>query len=158
MLIAEEKARTFIITENKKNDILRTLLHILYHRIPWIWWRIWNVITHTNRNGCSHHWFSSAEFTDIAVNTDDTWSYWHQLCYLLLQVQPYIMLSGTGMSVLGSVPVHTIALVLPSLIMMIVISKMFLKYMNTLSHSLSFRGLVPCSGRYKLVSANFIIM
>ena len=32
----------------------------------------------------NHHWLSSAEFTNIvAVITDDAWTYWYKLCYLL---------------------------------------------------------------------------
>ena len=49
---------------------------------------------------------------------------------------------GSGMAVLGSA-VATTALVLPSLIMMILISKMFMKYMNTMAVQSVFTGLRP---------------
>jgi chromate transporter len=49
---------------------------------------------------------------------------------------------GTGMSVLGSC-VATFALVLPSLILMIIIAKMFIKYMNTPVVQSVFSGLRP---------------
>lgn len=49
---------------------------------------------------------------------------------------------GTGMSVLGSC-VATFALVLPSLILMIIIAKMFIKYMNTPAVQSVFNGLRP---------------
>ena len=49
---------------------------------------------------------------------------------------------GTTMSVLGSV-VATFALVLPSLILMIIIAKLFIKYMNTPTVQSVFSGLRP---------------
>ena len=49
---------------------------------------------------------------------------------------------GSGMAILGSA-VATTALVLPSLIMMILISKMFMKYMNTMAVQSVFTGLRP---------------
>ena len=49
---------------------------------------------------------------------------------------------GTSMSILGSC-VATFALVLPSLILMIIIAKLFMKYMNTPSVQSVFTGLRP---------------
>jgi chromate transporter len=49
---------------------------------------------------------------------------------------------GTGMSVLGST-IATFALVLPSLILMIIIAKLFIKYMNTPTVQSVFGGLRP---------------
>jgi chromate transporter len=49
---------------------------------------------------------------------------------------------GTSMSILGSC-VATFALVLPSLILMIIIAKMFIKYMNTPAVQSVFNGLRP---------------
>ncbi len=49
---------------------------------------------------------------------------------------------GTGMSVLGSA-IATFALVLPSLILMIIIAKMFIKYMKTATVQSVFLGLRP---------------
>ena len=49
---------------------------------------------------------------------------------------------GTSMSVLGSF-VATFALVLPSLILMIIIAKLFIKYMNTPTVQSVFSGLRP---------------
>ena len=54
---------------------------------------------------------------------------------------------GAGMAVLGSLTA-TIALVLPSLIIMILISKMFLKYMNTPVVQSVFAGLRPVAWGY----------
>ncbi|UKK54239.1 chromate transporter [Prevotella sp. E2-28] len=49
---------------------------------------------------------------------------------------------GTSMSILGSC-VATFALVLPSLILMIIIAKLFMKYMNTPTVQSVFTGLRP---------------
>jgi chromate transporter len=49
---------------------------------------------------------------------------------------------STSMSILGSC-VATFALVLPSLILMIIIAKMFIKYMNTPAVQSVFNGLRP---------------
>lgn len=90
-----------------------------------------------------HHWLTSAEFTNIVA---------------ISQMTPgpiginsathcgYAAVHNTGygmwMSVLGSV-VATTALVLPSLVLMILISKMFMKYMNTEPVQNIFNGLRP---------------
>ena len=72
----------------------------------------------------SHHWLSTAEFTDIVA---------------ISQMTP----GPIGwMAVLGSATA-TFALVLPSLILMILISKMFMKYMKTSLVQSVFTGLRP---------------
>lgn len=90
-----------------------------------------------------HAWLSSAEFTNIVA---------------ISQMTPgpvginsstycgYAAVHNAGynglMAVLGSATA-TFALVLPSLILMILISKMFMKYMNTLTVKSIFTGLRP---------------
>lgn len=89
------------------------------------------------------HWMTTSEFTDIVAISQMTpgpiginsatycgYTAVHNLGY------------GYGLSILGSF-LATFALVLPSLILMIVISKMFLKYMNTPLVQSVFRGLRP---------------
>lgn len=89
------------------------------------------------------HWLSSAEFTDIVA---------------ISQITPgpiginsatycgYTAIKNAGfsmpMAILGSAT-STFALVLPSLILMIVISKMFIKYMQTRTVQSIFAGLRP---------------
>ena len=83
----------------------------------------------------SHHWLSTAEFTDIVA---------------ISQMTPgpigYTAIINDGqshlMGLLGSATA-TFALVLPSLILMILISKMFMKYMNTPLIQSIFSGLRP---------------
>ena len=90
-----------------------------------------------------HHWLTSAEFTNIVAISQMTpgpiginsatycgYAAVHNAVY------------GMWMSVLGSV-VATAALVLPSLVLMILISKMFMKYMNTEPVQNIFNGLRP---------------
>lgn len=90
-----------------------------------------------------HHWLSSAEFTNIVaisqmtpgpigINAATYCGY--------LAVQNAGM--GTPLAVLGSV-VATLALVLPSFILMVLISKMFMKYMDTKPVQSIFAGLRP---------------
>ena len=91
----------------------------------------------------NHHWLTSAEFTNIVA---------------ISQMAPgpiginsvtycgYTAIHNAGMSntmsVLGSMTA-TFALVLPSLILMLLISKMFLKYMNSPIVQSIFSGLRP---------------
>lgn len=89
------------------------------------------------------HWMTTSEFTDIVAISQMTpgpiginsatycgYTAVHNLGY------------GEFVSILGSA-VATFALVLPSLILMILISKMFLRYMNTPLVQSVFRGLRP---------------
>ena len=90
-----------------------------------------------------HHWLSSAEFTNIVAISQMTpgpigINSATYCGYAAVHNAGY----GSGMAVLGSA-VATTALVLPSLIMMILISKMFMKYMNTMAVQSVFTGLRP---------------
>lgn len=90
-----------------------------------------------------HHWLTSAEFTNIVAISQMTpgpigINSATYCGYAAVHNAGY----GMWMSVLGSV-VATTALVLPSLVLMILISKMFMKYMNTDSVQNIFNGLRP---------------
>ena len=90
-----------------------------------------------------HHWLTSAEFTNIVAISQMTpgpigINSATYCGYAAIHNAGY----GMWMSVLGSV-VATTALVLPSLILMILISKMFMKYMNTEPVKNIFNGLRP---------------
>lgn len=91
----------------------------------------------------NHHWMTPSEFTDIVaisqmtpgpigINSATYCGY--------IAVQNAGM--GEGMAVLGSV-VATTALVLPSLILMIIICRIFLKYMHTPLVQSVFEALRP---------------
>lgn len=91
----------------------------------------------------NHHWLSNAEFTNVVA---------------ISQVTPgpiginaatycgYVAVHSAGfnpfIAILGSI-VATIAIVLPSLILMIIISRMFVKYMNHPIVENAFLGLRP---------------
>ena len=90
-----------------------------------------------------HHWLTTAEFTNIVAISQmtpgpvgiNTATY----CgYVAARNDGF----GMWMSVLGSA-VSTFALVLPSLILMILISKMFMKYMHTYTVTSVFAALRP---------------
>lgn len=90
-----------------------------------------------------HHWLTSAEFTNIVAISQMTpgpigINSATYCGYTAVHNAGY----GIWMSVLGSV-VATAALVLPSLVLMILISKMFMKYMNTEPVQNIFNGLRP---------------
>lgn len=90
-----------------------------------------------------HHWLTSAEFTNIVAISQMTpgpigINSATYCGYAAIHNAGY----GMWMSVLGSV-VATTALVLPSLVLMILISKMFMKYMNTEPVKNIFSGLRP---------------
>ncbi len=90
-----------------------------------------------------HHWLTSAEFTNIVAISQMTpgpigINSATYCGYAAVHNAGY----GMWMSVLGSV-VATAALVLPSLVLMILISKMFMKYMNTEPVQNIFNGLRP---------------
>ena len=89
----------------------------------------------------SHHWLSTAEFTDIVAISQMTpgpigINSATYCGYTAIQNAGY----DSGMAVLGSATA-TFALVLPSLILMILISKMFMKYMKTSLVQSVFTGL-----------------
>lgn len=90
-----------------------------------------------------HHWMSSAEFTNIVAISQmtpgpigiNTATY----CgYTAVANDGY----GTAMAFFGSLTA-TFALVLPSLVLMILISKMLMKYMHTKTVQYVFEGLRP---------------
>ena len=90
-----------------------------------------------------HHWLTSAEFTNIVAISQMTpgpigINSATYCGYAAVHNAGY----GMWMLVLGSV-VATAALVLPSLVLMILISKMFMKYMNTEPVQNIFNGLRP---------------
>lgn len=89
------------------------------------------------------HWLSSSEFTDIVAVSQMTPG---PIGINSATYCGYTAVSNAGysssMAVFGSA-VATLALVLPSLILMILISKMFLKYMKTHAVQSVFNGLRP---------------
>ncbi|MBF1447338.1 MAG: chromate transporter [Prevotella nigrescens] len=88
-----------------------------------------------------HHWLSSAEFTNIVAISQMTPGPIgiNSATYCGYTAVHNAGFTG-GMAVLGSVTA-TVALVLPSLILMLLISKMFLKYMKTPLVQSVFMGL-----------------
>ena len=90
-----------------------------------------------------HHWLSSAEFTNIVAISQMTPGPLgiNSATYCGYTAVHNAGFTG-GMAVLGSVTA-TVALVLPSLILMLLISKMFLKYMKTPLVQSVFMGLRP---------------
>lgn len=90
-----------------------------------------------------HHWLSSAEFTNIVAVSQMTPG---PIGINSATYCGYTAVHNAGfggeMAVLGSITA-TFAIILPSLILMILISKMFLKYMNTPVVQSVFAGLRP---------------
>ena len=91
----------------------------------------------------NHHWMSTAEFTNIVAISQMTpgpigINSATYCGYTAIHNAGY----GEPMAVLGSATA-TLALVLPSLILMILISRMFMKYMNTRPVRSVFAGLRP---------------
>jgi chromate transporter len=91
----------------------------------------------------SHHWLSTAEFTDIVAISQMTPG---PIGINSATYCGYTAIHNAGYShltaVLGSATA-TFALVLPSLILMILISKLFIKYMKTHAVQSVFAGLRP---------------
>ena len=90
-----------------------------------------------------HHWLSSAEFTNIVAISQMTpgpigINSATYCGYTAVHNAQY----SEAMSVLGSFTA-TLALVLPSIILMVLISKLFLKYMRTPLVQAIFTGLRP---------------
>ena len=89
------------------------------------------------------HWMSSSEFTDIVAISQMTPG---PIGINSATYCGYTAIINAGYSmpiaILGSV-VATFALILPSLILMILISKMFMKYMHTQPVESIFKGLRP---------------
>ena len=89
------------------------------------------------------HWMTTSEFTDIVAISQMTpgpigINSATYCGYTAVANAGY----GHGMAILGSA-IATLALVLPSLILMIIISRMFLKYMKTPMVQSLFTGLRP---------------
>ena len=91
----------------------------------------------------AHHWLSTSEFTDIVAISQMTPG---PIGINSATYCGYTAIHNAGyghlMAVLGSATA-TFALVLPSLILMILISKMFMKYMKTPLVNSVFMGLRP---------------
>ncbi len=91
----------------------------------------------------NHHWLSSAEFTNIVAISQMTPG---PIGINSATYCGFTAIHNTGMgnvlSVLGSV-VATTSLVLPSFVLMILISKMFMRYMKTRVVQSIFDGLRP---------------
>ena len=89
------------------------------------------------------HWLTSSQFTDIVAISQMTPG---PIGINSATYCGYTAIHNAGfghmMSILGSATA-TFALVLPSLILMILISKMFMKYMNTPLVQSVFKGLRP---------------
>ncbi len=90
-----------------------------------------------------HHWLSSAEFTNIVAISQMTPGPIgiNSATYCGYTAVHNMGLSNT-MAIFGSITA-TFALVLPSFILMLLISKMFLKYMKTPAVQSIFMGLRP---------------
>ena len=91
-----------------------------------------------------YHWMTMSEFTDVIAISQMTPGPIGINCatYCGYTAVHNAGMSGT-MAILGST-VATFALVLPSLILMILVSKMLYKYMNTSTVQSIFIGLRPC--------------
>lgn len=91
----------------------------------------------------NHHWLSSAEFTNIVAISQMTPG---PIGINSATYCGFTAIHNAGMgnvfSVLGSV-VATVSLVLPSFVLMILISKMFMRYMKTRVVQSVFEGLRP---------------
>ena len=91
----------------------------------------------------NHNWLTTAEFTNIvAISQMTPGPVGINSATYCGYVAAHNAGFGGGMAVLGSA-IATFALVLPSLIMMILISKMFMKYMNHPVVTNVFLGLRP---------------
>lgn len=94
------------------------------------------VVTH-------HHWMSSAEFTNIvAVSQMTPGPIGINSATYCGYTAVHNAGLGDAMAVLGSV-IATFALVLPSLVLMILISRMFMKYKDSATVQWVFLGLRP---------------
>ena len=91
----------------------------------------------------SHHWLTSAEFTNIVAISQMTPG---PIGINSATYCGYAAIHNAGMgnvlSVLGSA-VATFSLVLPSFVLMILISKLFMRYMKTRTVQSIFAGLRP---------------
>ena len=90
-----------------------------------------------------YHWLTTGEFTDIVAISQATPG---PIGINSATYCGYTAIHNAGynddMSILGS-SIATIALILPSFIIIIIASKMFMKYMNTIEVQSIFSGLRP---------------
>ena len=90
-----------------------------------------------------YHWLTSSEFTDIVAVSQMTPG---PIGVNAATYCGYMAVKNAGysmpMAILGSAT-STIALVLPSLILMVLISRMFMRYMHTRTVQSVFEGLRP---------------
>ena len=90
-----------------------------------------------------HHWMTMGEFTDVvAISQMTPGPVGINMATYCGYTAVHNASFSTGMSILGSATA-TFALVLPSVVMMILISKMFMKYMRTHFVQSLFLGLRP---------------
>ena len=91
----------------------------------------------------NHHWLTTSQFTDIvAISQMTPGPIGINSATYCGYTAVYNAGYGNALSMLGS-GIATFALVLPSFILMILISRMFLKYMNTTMVQSAFSGLRP---------------
>lgn len=91
----------------------------------------------------NHHWMTPAEFTDIvAISQMTPGPIGINSATYCGYTAVHNLGMGEGWAIFGSV-VATTALVLPSLILMILICRLFLKYMHTQEVKSVFEGLRP---------------
>lgn len=91
----------------------------------------------------NHHWITSAEFTNIvAISQMTPGPIGINSATYCGYTALYHATGSMAFGVLGSI-VATIALILPSFILMLLISKMFLKYMDSQPVQSIFMGLRP---------------
>ena len=92
---------------------------------------------------CEHHWMTSAEFTNIvAISQMTPGPIGINSATYCGYTAVYNLTGDTFLAMLGSCTA-TFALVLPCLVLMIVISKLFMKYMKTGPVQSVFLGLRP---------------
>lgn len=91
----------------------------------------------------AHHWMTSAEFTDIvAISQMTPGPIGINSATYSGYTAVFNATGSTALGVLGSC-IATFALVLPSFVLMILISKMFMKYMKSGIVQSAFQGLRP---------------
>ncbi len=78
----------------------------------------------------NHHWVSSAEFTNIVAVSQMTPGPLGINCATYCGYSAVHLQTGSHLLGIAGAAISTTALVLPSLILMILISRLFLKYMN----------------------------
>ena len=125
------------------NDIPPAFSYVLPNRTLWIRWRLRYVVAHTEPDGVHHAWLTAPEFTNIVAISQMTPG---PISINAATYCGYTAIHKAGMgewaSILGSATA-TFALVLPSFILMILICRVFMKYMNTPTVQNIMSGLRP---------------